>query len=875
VRGHLVLTLAVLAALLLLPRGAEGGQFALAWGPQPMNGNGWTTRLDGTTASQCGFEDVGTVLLGATTLAPHAGCFELFNAPAGSSILGVDAWYDLAKASTAPGLCARSYTGGVSNTPLNQCAPVTDAHAGIPVDGTSGAKWIELGLYNTGSTPVTLTTARANNVRFGHGLVVLDDPTGPASVSVGAIDHVVTGDTEALAWSATDPESSIGHAAVTIDGAPASSMIADGCVSIFLCGATRSGTVTLTGLGALADGPHRLALQVSSAGGSAAATVTFRSDHGAPAAPVLTLAADPFSLGPWRGRLGAVTVTGTASDAVSTVARLLDAAGAVTWSAGLGAPAATTMAPDPARAGPFALEAWQCDDAGHCGAARRIEGLFDPATPPEAATIDEPGWLGAAAATEGTRLVWPPLAGAPPVSGVTAGFVGLGRAPDEAAAAAADAARSWAPPAGAPTAGQPGEATATVPAAIVHGAGRVCLAVVPVSGAGHPAPLSGVGTRCIRVDEEPPSLRLDAPLGWSGGPATVTAVVDDAASGVAGMEATVDGVPAVPTGNRLVVGAEGDHLVHVRATDRAGNDREATARVRVDGTAPSLAGGPRVSFAGRTVSVDVRDAASGVERVTLTVGDQRLDTTLVTLPPGLTVATAHLPGNGPLDGLPLTVEARDQARPPNVLVRGGLALPSRATPTLTVVRRGTLLRARVTDAAGRPLAGAAVGITASPRGQSVQTLRGGVTGVDGRLDLHVRPTRTTRYGLAVSADEQVRPSAPVDGGTASVRARISRFHLLAHAGRLSVRARYSGLGETARVRLEAAAPAGGPWVDACLVSRRAVRLDRRGRIRGGCAIPAAARGLRFRFRLVLASRDTTWPWIDCPGPSVVLRLPLG
>jgi hypothetical protein len=104
-------------------------------------------------------------------------------------------------------------------------------------------------------------------------------------------------------------------------------------------------------------------------------------------------------------------------------------------------------------------------------------------------------------------------------------------------------------------------------------------------------------------------------------------------------------------------------------------------------------------------------------------------------------------------------------------------------------------------------------------------------------------------------------------------ARITGFRLDAHGGRLRVRARYTGQGETAWVRLEAGAPAGGPWVDACLVGRRAVRLDRRGRIRGGCPIPAAAKGLRFRFRLVLAARDTTWPWLDRPGPAVVVRLP--
>jgi hypothetical protein len=883
VRTRLLAALAVVAGVLALPGSAVAGQFAVGWGSGPMNGNGWATRLDGTSGAQCGFEDIGTVFLGAGTLASHTGCFELFNAPAQSSILGVEVWFTLAKASAAPALCARSFTGGFSRVPLNQCASVSDAHASIPVDGSAGAKWVELGLYNDGSTPVTLTTARANNIRFERGWVLLDDPTGPAAVSLAGIGHVVTGDAEAVAWSATDPESSIGRVTATIDGTLTVPVVGDGCVSVFQCGATRSGTVSLTGLSGLADGWHRLDLQASSAGGVATTAVTFRSDHGAPGPPGLSLAPDPFSLGPWRGRLGLLTVAGTAPDAVATGVRLLDGAGAGAWSTSIGAPVGTTVLPDPAEAGPFAIDAWQCDDVGHCGGAARLEGLFDPATPADAATADEPGWVGAAAAAEGTRLAWPPLSGPAPASGVAAGFVGLGPGRAEAQAAAVTGARAWSPPSGPPEAGRPGETLAAVPAALVHGAARVCVAVIPVSSAGHLASLAPerVGTRCIRVDEEPPTMALEAPAGWSGGRATLTAISADAGSGVADVEATLDGAPAAVVAGHVAVAAEGDHLVHVRVTDRAGNDREATAHVRVDETAPSLVGAPRVSFAGRTLSVQLRDVASGVGPVAITVGDRRLDAAVVPDSPDAVVATVHVPGGEPLDGLPVTVEAHDLARPANVLSRTAPSVPSRATPELRVLRRGScrptpgcaVVRGQVTDNAGRPLAGVGVTLTAAPRGRPVQTAGPAVTDTHGLLAVRVRPARTTRYELAVTGDEHVRPSARVTAGTVSVAARITGFRLEAHGGRLRVRARYTGRGETAWVRLEAGAPAGGPWVDACLVGRRAVRLDRRGRIRGGCAIPAAAMGLRFRFRLVLAARDTTWPWLDRPGPVVVIRLP--
>ena len=42
---------------------------------------------------------------------------------------------------------------------------------------TSGANWVELGIYNEGDTGIAITTARANNVVYAGGWVTLSDPT--------------------------------------------------------------------------------------------------------------------------------------------------------------------------------------------------------------------------------------------------------------------------------------------------------------------------------------------------------------------------------------------------------------------------------------------------------------------------------------------------------------------------------------------------------------------------------------------------------------------------------------------------------------------------------------------------------------------------
>ena len=110
----------------------------------------------------------------------HSGCLYLFNAPGVAQILAVNTTLAYTKASAATGLCAYSFAAQPGDT-LRRCSGGTSANA----VATSGANWVELGLYNEGGLPIALATSRANNVVFSSGWVTLSDPTAPALAANG------------------------------------------------------------------------------------------------------------------------------------------------------------------------------------------------------------------------------------------------------------------------------------------------------------------------------------------------------------------------------------------------------------------------------------------------------------------------------------------------------------------------------------------------------------------------------------------------------------------------------------------------------------------------------------------------------------------
>ena len=106
-------------------------------------------------------------------------------------------------------------------------------------------------------------------------------------------------------------------------------------------------------------------------------------------------------------------------------------------------------------------------------------------------------------------------------------------------------------------------------------------------------------TLTLRIDTIGPSVAFpmtgkagDVPDTWLGKVA-VSPVVRDATSGIARARIRVDGARSVPLGtDPVVVKGNGEHLVTVVATDRAGNRTRATASFRIDSTRPTVAVGP-------------------------------------------------------------------------------------------------------------------------------------------------------------------------------------------------------------------------------------------------------------------------------------------
>lgn len=147
--------------------------------------------------------------------------------------------------------------------------------------------------------------------------------------------------------------------------------------------------------------------------------------------------------------------------------------------------------------------------------------------------------------------------------------------------------------------------------------------VVAVSGAGVASPLHSA---VFRVDATPPRISLlGAPGGWSDGPVRVTALAQDALSGMAAAGSTgpvtaisVDGgAPAVATGDLVTswVSGSGIHTIAPFSRDAAGNQTGGVGGAAAPETAIRIdEDPPRVAFAA------VQDPAEP-ERIEATVAD--------------------------------------------------------------------------------------------------------------------------------------------------------------------------------------------------------------------------------------------------------------
>lgn len=151
-------------------------------------------------------------------------------------------------------------------------------------------------------------------------------------------------------------------------------------------------------------------------------------------------------------------------------------------------------------------------------------------------------------------------------------------------------------------------------------------------------------TRSVILDVDTPALAITSPISGAilSGTATITVESSDGTSGVASVALFVDGqlkttLNKPPFNFTLDTStfASGLHTITVRATDRAGNESEASVSVTIDNTAPvvtitSPTSGAVVSGS-ITISVQANDAISGMASVSLYV-DGQLQATL-TQPP--------------------------------------------------------------------------------------------------------------------------------------------------------------------------------------------------------------------------------------------------
>jgi hypothetical protein len=848
-RSITALVFALLATAIPVP--AFAGTYTVPFGNgTPMSASGWIPNAQ--AGPICGFEGVGTLWLNAGTLPAHNGCFYLFNAPAAAQIVAVNVSHGFAKASAATALCTYSFAAQPGDT-LRHCSGGSFGDA----IATSGANWVELGLYNESALGIAIATARANNAVYAGGFVTLSDPTPPAVWANGPTG-VQAGLSAVLDFAGSDAESGAPSMSYSVDGGAPVGLSAQVCS--WLCGTLVSGSVALD-LAPLPDGPHSVTVSARSYADapSSFGPFAFTVDRTAPAQPQLHVVPDAAAAtaGWWGHAPVALSVsTATAPDVVSSVLRVYGPSGGLVYD--LAVAGAMTSAAIPAAAltagGTYELDVVECDVAGHCATSSRSALRWDGSPPP--APVDATAApLGLLAARDGAHMTWPAQGAPGGGSGIAGAFTGVGPTP-EAARAQALSDADW-------DAGVPGTSDTAIPATAVRGAEQVCLAIRPVSGAGLAAGSAGV--RCALVDELPPAVAVSGALRWSGGAQTVGLAVSDA-NGAAFSQVLLDGAAMAVAGGAITIAGEGAHMLRAVAQDGAGNETVVERALGVDATAPVI-GSVTADFVAREVRVGVTDALAGVARAEVRLGGTALETRIAA--DGAT-AIARVPAGLVLDGAAVSVRVLDASSPANAGERSA-SLPERTRPLLRGLSVG---RSRVS---GRVVADAAsrVRVWAYPKGRVAHLVGTYATRAGGTFSVRVRPGRTTRYAVGVPETQQLRSLSERVAGTVRVTARISALTVRVRGDGLAVRARFAGRGEATRLHLLVHDVRGGRWVEACLEhGRPGVRLERTGRVWGTCRIPPSARGRAWTYRLVLAAPSSTWPWSTPSSGSVSVLLPL-
>ena len=760
--------LALVAALLAvaLPSPALAGTFVVPFGyGTPMTAAGWIVWPH--AGAICGYEGVGTLWLNAGTLPAHTGCFYLFNAPGLGQIVAVNASHGFVKASTATAMCAYS-VAAVGGDTLRHCSggSFVDAIATSGPIGSSSASTTRA--ISPSPSPPRAPTTPSTPGGGSRSRTSRRPSCGPTSPT-----RVQSGLAATLEWSVSDAESGAPALSYSIDGGARVGIRGQACS--WLCGTLASGSVPLD-LGALADGPHSVTVHAKSYADaeSTYGPFSFRVDRTAPAQPLVHVVPDAAAAtaGWWDATVALSVSSATAPDVAGSILRVYGPSGAVVHEQSFAG--ALTAASIPAAAltggGVYELDVIQCDITRHCATSSRAALRWDGSPPPAPADTTAPP-LGLLAARDGAHMTWPAL-GASGWSGIAGAFTGIGPTP-AAARAQALAAAEW-------QAGVPGTSDTAISATAVRGAGQVCLAVRPVSGAGLASASAGV--RCALVDEQPPEVTVSGAQRWSGGAQTVGLAVTDA-NGATFAQVLLDGVPVKPAVAAITVAGEGSHVLRAVARDGAGNETIVERALGVDATPPVI-GNVTADFVAREVRVGVTDALAGVSLAEVRLGGTGLETRISA--DGLT-AIARVPAGLALDGAPVVVRVQDASSPANARETAA-TLPERTRPVLRGLTAG---RGRVS---GRVIADAAtrVRVWAYPKGRVAYLVGAYPTDAGGRFAVSVRPGRTTRYAVAVPESQELRSATERVAGTVRVTARISALAVRVRGDRLAVRARFPG-----------------------------------------------------------------------------------
>jgi len=616
----------------------------------------------------------------------------------------------------------------------------------IPVPGNQTVYWEVSCVAPSGCDTKTTGDAATHYVRAGAWIrstvVTIDDPTLPNVAWHGSLltGTWVRGD-KIFDWDAND-NSGISSTTATIGGRTIVNQ-SEGCnyTRPQPCPSGASGNTTISTAG-WPDGGHTARIEVRDAAGNLnAIDGAVYIDNTAPAR--VTSPAVQGGEG-WRQtnsfKLTWNNPTGQAAPITNRYFKLCptDGGACTTGSSAGGSSDLTVQVP---RQGEWRAQVWLEDQAGNSNASNASDVVmlrFDDTTPAATKITGADGWIGTAASST-TPLALTLTDGAtPPVSGIAGYSVTTnGTDPD----ASVDTDSTWTPkdlPEGTPT-----------------------IKARAISGSGKPGPVLTKQLKVDRTDPTADATGLPDPGVWQDQPVTVKLTAADERSGAAAIRWQLDQKPTETTGGdktQLTISDDGRHTLTWEAIDGAGNhSRAKQAVIRIDRSGPDIVTLLATDPANpRRVTAAVSDEGSGIHAGVIQIrptgqGWRDLDTTLTADGDRLITQlddTALAKGT-----YQLRATATDNVGNSRTSSSTAIDLPIRSKSTLTLnlsaaSGQSRWITGRVTDANGKPLAGAPVTVLAKTRTstswKSERTIHTSKTGRF-RYRVPTGPSRTLRF----------------------------------------------------------------------------------------------------------------------------------